>query len=888
MPPEPSRWRRLLAAVARRSGSGDAARPSGGLVAAARRAGEDRRWDDAVAGWERVLEAGEGPRPTALTKLGNAHRRRGDLDAAETVLSQGADAHPDHLGIARELALVAVSRRDWDVAVARWERVLDLTGDDADARTLAQLARAQVHRDQLEAASATLTRAAELHPDDADVATEHARLAVVANDWPTAVRRWERVRTLTDPTPPPEVFDQLARAHHQQGDETEASAVLDAGRALHPYDVDLLARAAHLAAETRDWAAASDRYAEVLARAGEATPARIYPELARAHRAQGDLDAAEDVLALGRARHPDDLDVAVAWARAATAARDHRRALERYTVAVGLPGGATPRVHRDRARAAAAAEAWDVAEEALRLGLEAHPNSHLLRVERAYMAIRRGDWEEVDRRWEEATAHRGSPAPAYLFAGMGRRCAAAFEHERADRATTAGIAAHPTDRAVRRQHVRNAISQQRRERAPQDWDWDEALTRAQDALHDYGDEVRPLDHLHLANDLADASALDEARVVLRSGVDRFPDAVELAAELAVLAGARGDWDEAVRHLEPLAARPDASPTTRSALVRAHLGRGDGARATAAVASHDLDDDPATLAERALVAATLGDHDAAITAWRRAVASAPRSLRLRRRLVVALRRAGDEGSAREAAQAARADGLPLEANPGVIAIIGGGPSLRGVDLTPLRGSVHAVAVNATATVLPWSDVAVTHDASHLVERFRGFDHLVVAGLPLDELRARGRLGGFDLRRRLVTDRLSERDDVLHSGGHTSAHTALSYAHLQRPLRVTLFGVDLTHFWGPDDYWHGAMDEQNRRRFAERESRANFDRWTQFRARKLEDAPAVFASTVAQLEAADTEVLNASPVSSVTCFPKLTPEEGIERCLEGALLAPGGTR
>jgi tetratricopeptide (TPR) repeat protein len=893
LPPEPSRWRRLLARVVRRlrgtrRSSSGASQPAGALVAAARRAGDEGRWDEAVAAWERVLEAGEGPRPTALTRLGNAHRRRGDLDAAERVLREGADAHPDHVGIATELAQVAVSRRDWEVAVTRWERVLDLADRGPDARTLARLARAQVQCGELPEASATLARAAELHPDDADVAFEHARLAVVADDWDAAVTRWGRVQELTGPTPPAEVFAQLARAHHQRGDEDTATAVLEAGRALHPRDLDLLERAGDLATDRRDWSVAVRSYEELLERSGERTPARIYPELARAHRAQGHLEAAERVLALGREHHPRDPDIVAAWARVATAARDHERALERYAVAVALPGGATARVHRDRARAAAAAEAWRLADEALERGLAEHPNSTLLLVERAYMAIRRGDWEEVDRRWDEVTTGRAGPAPAYLYAGMGRRCAAAFEHGRADRATIQGIDAHPTDRGVHRQHVRNAISRQRRERPPQDWDWSDALARAEAALRAFGDHATPTDHLDLAIDLADASALDEARTILRLGVARFPGVAALPAELALLAGARGDWAETVEHLEPLARRPDVLPATRSALARAHLGRGDHARAAACLASSDLDDDPATLADRALVAATSGDHGAAIDAWRRATMVAPRSLRLRRRLVVALRRAGDEDGAREAARTARDDGLPLEANPGVVAIIGGGPSLRGVDLTRLRGVVHAVAVNATATVLPWCDVAVTHDASHLVERFRGFEHLVVAGLPVDELAARGRLRGFDLRRRLITDRLSERDDILHSGGHTSAHTALSYAHLQRPLLVTMFGIDLTHFWGPDDYWHGAMDEQNRRRFAERENRANFDRWTQFRARKLEDAPAVFASTVPQLEAAGTEVLNASPVSSVTCFPRLTPEEGIERCLAGALLTPDGSR
>ncbi|WP_052664279.1 tetratricopeptide repeat protein [Nitriliruptor alkaliphilus] len=855
-------------------------RPAGELVEAAKQASAERRWNDAVLAWEAVLAAGEGPAAPALTRLGNAQRRSGDHAAAGTTLSRAAARFPDHVGIATELAQVAVTARNWPLAVERWRRVAQLRGDAADdPRVAARLARAEVRAGDPEAAARTLARAVERHPHDLELASEHAQVATIAGDWTEAVERWQAVLDRFGADAPANVYEQLAKAHQSLADLNRADEVLELGLTRFPDDLALVERRARLANLDRDWPEVIQRWRTVIEVGRDEAPPRAYLQLARAHQAQGDLDAAEETIALGRRHHPDDVDIATRWARLAAATRDWERALERYSVAVELPG-ALPHVHRDRARAAAEAEDAVGADAALRRGLEEHPGDPTLLVERAFLAIDRGDWDAVDTRWAEAT--HGGQVPPELYVGMARRCAAAFDHERADAAVEAGLDRFPADRGLQRQLVRNAISIQRREHAPEDWDWSEARVRARRVLEAYreGDSV-PDDHFQLATELADASAVAEAVTVLRDGLEVHTDDTELRRELGVLTSALGHWQEAADHFAALAATPAAERTDRSALVRAHGNRGDHDAASEALETWPADDEPWRRAELARVAEARGDVGAAIDAWRAVCDLWPASVDARRRLAITLRRAGDDAGAASAITDALTAGLEVGSNPGVVAIIGGGPSLQGVDLTPLRGVAHTVAVNATATVLPWSDVAVTHDASHLTERFRDYDGPVVAGLPLAALRDRGSLPGFEFRRRLVTDRLSELDDVVHSGGHTSAHTALNYAHLLRPTRIVLFGIDLTTFWGPNDYWHGAMDDFNRRRYADLEGRATFGRWTEYRARKLENAPAVFASTVPQLEAAGIEVLNASPVSSLTCFPKVTPEEGLAACLAGDL-------
>jgi tetratricopeptide (TPR) repeat protein len=859
------------------------------LEATARRATDEQRWEDAADAWRALLDAGAANRANPTLRLGHALRRAGDLAQAAAVLDAAVTEFPDHAGLATEHAQLAIAARDWEAAARRWRRVHELTDGVAPVRAYTQLARAEVQLGDLHDASRTLGRGMAAHPDDLELATENARLASIAQDWVEARSRWEALRARTEPTPPAEVLSQLAKALLQLDEVAQAGVVLEDAIERYPDDIDLRSRAARLATAERDWPEVVRRWADVLDRADAEAPGRAYTESARAHQALGDLDAAEAVLALGRQRLPEDREVASRWARTAAASRRWDAALERYDVVVALPGTSDPVVHRDRARAAVELDDLERAEAALLHGLEQHPGDPMLQVERAFVAVRQLAWDEADARWKEATSAPGSPVPPELYVGMARRCAASFDHERADLVIEEALERYPDSRGVHRQRVRNAIGVQRREHAPADWDWSEALGRAQEALAAMRrDGCTPEDVLLLATELADASALDEARAVLREGLADHPDATPLRHELAVFAAARGDGDEAMGMLGPIASRPDAPWSWRSALVRAHLVAGDteGAAAVAEAAATAGSSRSNVVAELARIAGQRGDLDEAVARWRELVDLEPRSLAARRHLAVTLRRADDEAAARAVVLTARAADLPLESNPGVVAIVGGGPSLREVDLSPLRGRVHTVAINATATVLPWSDVAVTHDASHLAERFRGYPNLVVAGLPLDALRTRGRLPGFELRRRLVTDRLSELADVLHSGGHTSAHTALGYAHLLRPRRSVLFGVDLTEFWGPNDYWHGAMDEHNRRRFDELTGRATWDRWSAYRARKLEDAPAVFASTLPQLEAAGTQVLNASPVSAVTCFPRLAPEEGIARCLEDDLLEGDG--
>jgi tetratricopeptide (TPR) repeat protein len=663
-----------------------------------------------------------------------------------------------------------------------------------------------------------------------------------------------------------------------------ARSVLEEGLDRHPAELRLLMEWARLAMTAGDWAQAATRWCALVESEGE-PPAEAFAQLSVAQRRLGRLDAAEQTLADGRDVHPRDVDLAVEQAKLSMEGRDWGVAIARWT-AVGdlFAGDPPPEVHRRIARCHVHQGTFEDATAAVEAGLRAHPTDPELAVERVYVAIHASDWDEVRRVWDDLLVSHGDRIPAAGFVRLSRECVRAHAHDLADEVAEEGMRRHPESAGLRRQYVRNVLGRERTQGDPSAWDWRDGLVRARAVLERRGTQATADDHFDLAYELSESAAIEEAIELLDEALSRFPTAARLLDEQATLLSATGDWRRVVQRLDALDEQLDQPDRAVLRLRRSRALRclGDLEEARTALddaRSAGLDPLRAAL-EDAQLTASAGDLDGAVRAWGAIVEGSPETAPLgaHRQLAMAHLRSGDVRRSAQVVELARERGHALERNPGVVAIVGGGPSLRGADLTPLRGAVHTVAVNATASALPWSDVAVTHDASHLAERFRDFPGPVVAGVPLDHLRRTGRVDSIEHRRRLVTDRLSEMDDLLHSGGHTSAYTALNYAYLLRPRLIVLFGIDLQNFWGPDEYWHQTMDEYNRRRFQALQLRAGFEDYHEYRSRKIQSAPAVFASVLPQVEHAGVEILNASPVSSIECFPKLEPQEAVERCLE----------
>ena len=154
----------------------------------------ERRWPEAVAGWQMALRRMDGKssaRP--FLKLSRAYRHQGDLAKAEEILSEGWAIHAREIRLATEHAKIAMVRRDWPEAILRWRRVLDEFGDAAPANAFLKLSKVYEQEGDLDAAEAVVLDGQVKHPTNIPLAVRGAEIAVARKDWRQAARRWPAV-----------------------------------------------------------------------------------------------------------------------------------------------------------------------------------------------------------------------------------------------------------------------------------------------------------------------------------------------------------------------------------------------------------------------------------------------------------------------------------------------------------------------------------------------------------------------------------------------------------------------------------------------------------------------------------------------------------------------
>ena len=200
---------------------------------------------------------------------------------------------------------------------------------------------------------------------------------------------------------------------------------------------------------------------------------------------------------------------------------------------------------------------------------------------------------------------------------------------------------------------------------------------------------------------------------------------------------------------------------------------------------------------------------------------------------------------------------------MIAILAGGASLKGVDLSGLNG-IFTIGVNEAWRGYP-VDETVTIDTDDLPARIKACNTKFIAGVPLDYGTPQARfacdrlpkIDGAIYVERKMKEGLSESFDCLHSG-ENSSYAALNRAYQYKPKRIVIFGLDLCN---ASQHWHdhgypssGDITPQ---------SFTNVIKW--------------FDSALPQLRKHDIEVINASVISRLQCFDKVTPKEGLSLCV-----------
>lgn len=123
--------------------------------------------EEAVEVYATALEAvGEASPARLFLRLAAAQRRLRSFSEAEQTLDRARERYPDDVGLAAESAEVAMARRDWQAAVARWEDVADLVVDGPRSpATLVRMATAYREVRAHETAEELTKRALALRPE---------------------------------------------------------------------------------------------------------------------------------------------------------------------------------------------------------------------------------------------------------------------------------------------------------------------------------------------------------------------------------------------------------------------------------------------------------------------------------------------------------------------------------------------------------------------------------------------------------------------------------------------------------------------------------------------------------------------------------------------------
>ncbi len=93
-------------------------------------------------------------------------RKSGNLRESERICALAVACYPSELSLAIEHAEIAKANKDLQVGITRWQKVLDLGGDQAPASAFRNLADCHRARGNFDKAEAILRRGLEIHPDE--------------------------------------------------------------------------------------------------------------------------------------------------------------------------------------------------------------------------------------------------------------------------------------------------------------------------------------------------------------------------------------------------------------------------------------------------------------------------------------------------------------------------------------------------------------------------------------------------------------------------------------------------------------------------------------------------------------------------------------------------
>ena len=432
-------------------------------------------------------------------------------------------------------------------------------------------------------------------PEDPQIFIDHAAIAEAAQNWPEALKRFER--TLERFPDNWWACLRVAVLLRQMGRVEEAERVLEQGQHRMPGEVGLFIEYGTISEAMQDWPEALERFRRV----SERFPHNwwAFARMGIALRNMNRLDEAERVLQDGQRAVPGELALFIDHGTIAELRGDWPEALRRF----GVVNERFPDNWWAYARMAIALRhlgRLDEAERVLERGQALIPDERALFIDHGTIAELREDWPEVLRRF--GVVNERFPDDWWSYA----RIAIALRHlgrpDEAERVLERGQQQVPGERAL---FIDHATIAELRE------DWPEALRRSRLVTERFPDDWWSYARMAIA--LRHLDRLDEAERILKQGQERCAHERALFIDHGEIAELRGDWPEALRRFEEVRQRfPDGWwAALRIGTALRHMNRLDEAERILDQEQQRFPQEPALQVEHGAVAEARRDWPEAV-------------------------------------------------------------------------------------------------------------------------------------------------------------------------------------------------------------------------------------------------------------------------------------
>ena len=202
----------------------------------------------------------------------------------------------------------------------------------------------------------------------------------------------------------------------------------------------------------------------------------------------------------------------------------------------------------------------------------------------------------------------------------------------------------------------------------------------------------------------------------------------------------------------------------------------------------------------------------------------------------------------------------------VAVIGGGPSLRGFDFERLRGC-HVLAVKGSIFDIPWADAGFGLDMPRYIEwreKLAVVQSRVYWAVPEDQLRTAGPppTDNITFLKRRDGNKISDDPSVIYGGG-TSGFGALQICIHKMARTIVLLGFDYDGAYEKANltgqgFRHNDQHYQRKRL----QNAANWRAWAQH-----------FEVYSPYFNDNGIRIVNACPASAIMCFQKMTLRDGV---------------